>query len=419
MEAQAVSSGVETYAYILNSLLLVIGGALVFWMATGFAMLEAGLVRTKNVTVILTKNIGIMALSSVVYYLVGWSVMYGGLAGFADLWSYGAISGAADAQYPMQIDFFFQVMFCATAASIVSGTLAERVKLMPFFLFAIVLSGVIYPIVGSWTWGGGWLGDAEGWVARVFGAAFSDFAGSTIVHGVGGWAALAGALLLGARRGKYTEYGVRPIPGNNLPLATLGTFCLWFGWFGFNGASQLSMSSREDVEAIALVLTSTHLGGCAGAVAAGLLSRAIYKKIDLTFVLNGALAGLVSVTAGPNIALWVSLLEGVVGGILVVLAVPFFDRLKIDDPVGALSVHLVAGVWGTLAVGIFSARAAFLAQLVGVLAIGAFVFAASAILWYILKLSVGIRLAERDEHHGADIVETGLEAYPEFIKNAK
>jgi Amt family ammonium transporter len=407
--------------YILNVFLLIFGGALVFWMATGFAMLESGLVRTKNVTVILTKNVGIMALGSVIYFLIGYDIMYGHGV-FGQLFASGAVTGDEGSDYGLHTDFFFQVMFAATAASIVSGTVAERIKLVPFFIFTIVLVAVIYPVVGNWTWGGTFLGyDGEdSWIVNNLGSTFSDFAGSTIVHSTGGWAALAGALLLGARIGKYTPEGkVRPIPGSNLPLATLGTFCLWLGWFGFNGASELALASKGNADNLALVCASTHLGASFGAVAAAILSKIIYRKIDLTFVLNGTLAGLVAVTAGPNISLWVGALEGAIGGVLVVLAVPLFDKLKIDDPVGALSVHLVAGIWGTLAVGIFNAEVSFLAQLFGVVVIGAFVFVVSGIVWYILKLITGIRVSQKEEHEGTDLSETGLEAYPEFLKNAK
>ncbi|MDR0747297.1 MAG: ammonium transporter, partial [Helicobacteraceae bacterium] len=296
--------------YLLSVFLLIVGGALVFWMATGFAMLESGLVRTKNVTVILTKNVGIMALGSVVYFLIGYDIMYGHGV-FGQLFAFGAVAGDEGSDYGLHTDFFFQVMFAATAASIVSGTVAERIKLIPFFAFTLILVAVIYPIVGNWTWGGTFLGNGgetnadvyiEGtsWMVDTLGSAFSDFAGSTIVHSTGGWAALAGALLLGARAGKYGPDGkVRPIPGSNLPLATLGTFCLWLGWFGFNGASELALATKGNADNIALVCASTHLGASAGAVAAAILSKIIYKKIDLTFVLNGTLAGLVAVTAGP------------------------------------------------------------------------------------------------------------------------
>ncbi|MDR2638834.1 MAG: ammonium transporter [Helicobacteraceae bacterium] len=418
METETAAIASDT-GYLLSVFLLIFGGALVFWMAAGFAMLESGLVRSKNVTVILTKNVGIMALGSVVYFLIGYDIMYGHGV-FGQLFASGPVAGDEGSDYGLHTDFFFQVMFAATAASIVSGTVAERSKLIPFFIFTLILVAIIYPIVGNWTWGGTFLGGDDSWTAKTFGSAFSDFAGSTIVHSTGGWAALAGALLLGARAGKYGPDGkVRPIPGSNLTLATLGTFCLWLGWFGFNGASELALATNANADNIALVCASTHLGASAGAVAAAILSKIIYKKIDLTFVLNGTLAGLVAVTAGPNIALWVGALEGAVGGILVVLAVPLFDKLKIDDPVGALSVHLVAGIWGTLAVGIFNPEAKFLAQLFGVVVVGAFVFVVSGIIWYILKLALGIRVSQKEEHEGTDLSETGLEAYPEFVKNAK
>ena len=394
--------------YILNSFLLIFGGVLVMWMAAGFAMLEAGMTRTKNTTVILTKNMGILSISSVVYFLIGFNVMYGGMSGLM-FGGMGADYASGD-DFGIGADFFFQVMFVATAASIISGTVAERMKVVPFFIFVAILAAVIYPMQGSWTWGGGWLDDMG----------FSDFAGSTIVHSVGGWAALAAVLLLGARAGKYGPDGrVRALPASNLPLATLGTFILWMGWFGFNGGSQLAMGTAADVDAVALIMASTHIGASAGAVAALILTKILYKKIDLTFVLNGALAGLVSVTAGPDLGIGIALIEGAVGGVLVVLAVSLFDKLRLDDPVGALSVHLVAGIWGTLAVGIFSPDVSIVTQLIGIVAIGAFVFVASGIVWYILKLTMGIRVSEKEEHEGLDLHETGLEAYPEFIKNAK
>jgi Amt family ammonium transporter len=394
--------------YILNSFLLIFGGVLVMWMAAGFAMLEAGLTRTKNTAVILTKNMGILSISSVVYFLIGFNVMYGGMSGLMFGGMGSDFAGGGD--YGIGADFFFQVMFVATAASIISGTVAERMKVLPFFIFVAVLAAFIYPMQGAWTWGGGWLAEQG----------FSDFAGSTIVHSVGGWAALAAVLLLGARAGKYTKEGrVRALPGSNLPLATLGTFILWMGWFGFNGGSQLAMGTAADVDAVAMIMASTHIGASAGAVAALILTKVLYKKIDLTFVLNGALAGLVSVTAGPDLGIGVALIEGAIGGVLVILAVSFFDKLRIDDPVGALSVHLVAGIWGTLAVGIFNSEVSIVSQLIGIVSIGAFVFVASGIVWYILKLTMGIRVSEKEEHEGLDLHETGLEAYPEFIKNAK
>lgn len=393
--------------YILDGFLFIFSGVLVMWMAAGFAMLEAGLTRTKNNATVLTKNVALFAISCIMFYFVGYNAMYG--EGNSFIGSLAIFSGetAADAAYPAFSDFFFQVMFVATAASVISGTVAERMKLWPFLIFVVVLSSFIYPIQGHWTWGGSELGGLI--------AGFSDFAGSTIVHSVGGWAALAAVLILGARKGKYSKTGaVRPIPGSNLPLATLGTFILWMGWFGFNGGSQLAMGSKADIEGIAMVVADTNMAAAAGAIAAALLTQLIYKKVDLTMVLNGALAGLVSCTAGPDLGMVVAFIEGIVGGALVVFAVPLWDKLKIDDPVGALSVHLVAGIWGTIAVGIFNPEVTVLAQVKGVVVIGAFVFVSSFIVWKILDLVAGIRVDEETEVNGLDIHETGLEAYPEF-----
>jgi len=393
--------------YILDGFLFIFSGVLVMWMAAGFAMLEAGLTRTKNNATVLTKNIALFAISCIMFYFVGYNAMYGEGNAFIGGISLVSFDNAADATYPAAADFFFQVMFVATAASVISGTVAERMKLWPFLIFVVILSGFIYPIQGHWTWGGTELGGLI--------AGFSDFAGSTIVHSVGGWAALAGVLILGARKGKYGKNGqVRPIPGSNLTLATLGTFILWMGWFGFNGGSQLAMGSKADIDGIAMVVADTNMAAAAGALAAAILTQLIYRKVDLTMVLNGALAGLVSVTAGPDLGMVVSFIEGIVGGALVVFAVPFFDKLKIDDPVGALSVHLVAGIWGTLAVGIFNPDVAVFAQLKGIVVIGAFVFVTSFIVWKILDMVIGIRVDEETEVNGLDITETGLEAYPEF-----
>ncbi len=395
--------------YILDGFLFVFSGVLVMWMAAGFAMLESGLTRSKNNATVLTKNIALFAISCIMYYFIGYNLMYGEGSSFMGSFSTISMENAADASYPAAADFFFQVMFVATAASVISGTVAERMKLWPFLIFVVVLSGLIYPIQGHWTWGGSELGGLI--------AGFSDFAGSTIVHSVGGWAALAGVLILGARKGKYTKDGkVRPIPGSNLTLATLGTFILWMGWFGFNGGSQLALGSKADIDGIALVVADTNMAACAGAIMAALLTQLLYKKVDLTMVLNGALAGLVSVTAGPDLGMLVSFIEGIVGGALVVFAVPFFDKLRIDDPVGALSVHLVAGIWGTLAVGIFNPEVTLLAQIKGIVVIGAFVFVVSFIVWKILDLVVGLRVDEETEITGLDIHETGLECYPEFKK---
>ncbi len=400
--------------YILNSLLFLIGGFLVMWMAAGFCMLEAGLVRTKNVATMCVKNVGLYALAGILYFLVGYNLMYsgvdGGFIGSLSLW--GASETAAtevinvEAGYSSASDWFFQMVFVATAASIVSGTLAERIKLFPFFAFVIILTGFIYPIQGAWTWGAGWLSELG----------FSDFAGSTIVHSVGGWAALTGAIILGARKGKYDLNGnVRPIPGSSLTLATLGTFILWLGWFGFNGASQLALGSAIDATAVSQIFANTNMAAAGGVVSALIMTKLLYKKVDLTMVLNGALAGLVSITADPlSPTIGQAILIGSVGGALIVFAVPLLDKFKIDDVVGAIPVHLVCGIWGTLAVPLTNADATFANQLIGILAIGAFVSVASAIAWYGLKYTVGIRMSEEDEAKGGDLAELGMEAYPEF-----
>jgi ammonium transporter, Amt family len=393
--------------YILDGFLFVFAGILVMWMAAGFAMLEAGLTRSKNNVVVLTKNISLFALACIMYYFVGYNFMYG--EGNAFIGSGAMLSGVTseDLGYPVMADFFFQVVFVATAASVISGSVAERMKLWPFLIFVVVLSAVIYPIQGHWSWGGSELGGLM--------AGFSDFAGSTVVHSVGGWAALAAVLIIGARKGKYGADGkVRPIPGSNLTLATLGTFILWMGWFGFNGGSQLALGSKDDIDAIASVIASTNMGAAAGAITAAILTQLIYKKVDLTMVLNGALAGLVSVTAGPDLGMNIAFIEGIVGGLLIVLAIPFFDKLRIDDPVGALSVHLVAGIWGTLAVGIFNPEVALIDQIKGIVIVGAFVFIASYVVWKILDMVMGLRVDEETEVNGLDIAETGLECYPEF-----
>ena len=394
--------------YILDGFLLIVTGALVMWMAAGFAMLEAGLVRTKNVATILVKNILIYAIASLMYFFIGYNIMYGDGGTF--MGSGAMLGGMSNTEHSLMADFFFQVVFVATAASIVSGSVAERMKLWPFLLFTIILTGFIYPIQGHM---GPWGGSLATEGALLYGA--SDFAGSTIVHAVGGFAALAGVLLLGARKGKYTKEGkVRPILGSNLPLATLGTFILWLGWFGFNGGSQLALGSRDDIDTIALVIADTNMAAAAGAITAAVLTKLLYKKVDLTMVLNGTLAGLVAVTAGPNISMLVSLVDGVVGATLVVFAVPMFDKFKIDDPVGALSVHLVGGIWGTLAVGIFNPDVSLFAQIKFIIIIGAFTFSASFAVWYALKAIMGLRISEEVEYDGADLDETGAEAYPEF-----
>ena len=404
--------------FILNTLLFLIGGFLVMWMAAGFAMLEAGLVRAKNVSTQLIKNVMLFAIAAFMYYIVGYSVMYPG-----DAWTIQGVLGAftptslepvgvtADAVNDLSYastgsDFFFQLMFCATTASIVSGTLAERIKLAPFFVFVVILTGLLYPIEASWQWGGGFLSEAG----------FSDFAGSTLVHSAGGWAALAGALILGARKGRFGKDGkVTPIPGSNMPLATLGTFILWLGWFGFNGASQLAMGTVGDAADISRIFANTNAAAAGGAIAAYVASQILFKKPDLTMVLNGALAGLVSITAEPLApGLGLATLIGAIGGVVAVIAVPMLDKLKIDDVVGAIPVHLICGIWGTLAVVLSNDEASLGAQVYGILAVGVFVFVASAIVWFILKATMGIRVSEEVEIDGLDSHELGIQAYPEF-----
>ena len=403
--------------YILNSFLMLFGGILVFWMAAGFAMLEAGFVRTKNVSMQLLKNVTMYSLACLAYYVIGYMIMYPGDAwmvdgiigaiGIAVLEPVGLAAEAADLTYAtVSSDFFFQVMFCATAASIVSGTVAERIKLLPFLIFVAVLTALVYPIQASWKWGGGFL-DQMG---------FLDFAGSTVVHSVGGWAALAGAIILGARKGKYNPDGtVRAIPGSNMPLAVLGMFILWMGWYGFNGASQLAMGTVGDIADVGRVMANTNAGAIGGALAAAALSALIYKKVDLTFVINGALAGLVSVTAEPlTPGLGTASLIGAVGGAIVVFSVPLLDRLKIDDVVGAIPVHLFAGIWGTIAVVFTNPDANIGVQLIAILTVGVFVFGISLVVWGILKAIMGLRPSAEDEDLGLDVAEVGVEAYPEF-----
>jgi len=396
--------------YILTSFLMLFAGTLVMWMAAGFAMLEAGLTRTKNGVVILLKNILLYSIASIMFYFVGYNLMYGGEGAFIGDLGF-ALDGITYSDHSLMADFFFQVVFVATAASVISGVVAERIKIWPFLIFVAFLTSFIYPIQGHWSWGGSALGG--------FMEGFSDFAGSSVVHSVGGWAALAGVLLLGARKGKYTKNGgVRPIPGSSLPLATLGTFILWLGWFGFNGGSVLAMGTKDDVDSIAGVFAATNMAASFGGMTAALVTQLLYKKVDLTMVLNGALAGLVAVTAGPDLGMLAASIDGIVAGILVVFSVSFFDKIRIDDPVGALSVHLVNGIWGTLAVAIWNPEVTFLMQIKGVVMIGAFTFITSYILWYILKITIGIRVAPEHEEDGVDLHETGLEAYPEFSRNS-
>ncbi|MBR9843930.1 MAG: ammonium transporter [Rhodobacteraceae bacterium] len=407
--------------FILNSLLFLVGGFLVFFMAAGFAMLEAGLVRSKNVTMQLTKNVVLFGLASIFYYLIGYNLMYplgtwsvegvlSGVWGPGVLEAVGVTADAADdySYASTGSDFFFQLMFCAATASIVSGTLAERIKLWPFLIFTIILTSIIYPLTASWTWGGGFVGEAG----------FSDFAGSTIVHSVGGWAALTGALILGPRIGKYKDGKTVPMPGSNLALATLGTFILWLGWFGFNGGSQLAMGSVGDVADVSRIFSNTNAAAAGGAVAAMILTQILYKKPDLTMILNGALAGLVSITAEPLApSLGLATIIGMIGGVIVVFAVPFLDKLKIDDVVGAIPVHLIAGIWGTLAVVLSNGDATIGAQLYGIVVIGGATVILSGIVWFILKATMGIRVSEEEEINGLDMAELGMEAYPEFTNS--
>ena len=413
-------------AYVFNTFSFLIHGFLVMFMAAGFAMLESGLVRAKNTATICLKNIALYSLAGIAFYLIGYNVMYtdvpeGGYMGAftflynpsgdelalinADEATPDMVNKVIEGGYSVPSDWFFQMVFVATAASIVSGTVAERIKVWPFLIFVLILAAVIYPIQASWVWGGGWL-DAMG---------FTDFAGSTLVHSTGGWAALTGAIILGARSGKYGPDGsVKALPGANIPLATLGTFILWFGWFGFNGGSQLALGSALDATAMSIVYVNTNLAAAAGVIIAMILSQISYGKVDVSLALNGAIGGLVAITAGPDLQNhFIALIVGGVGGALVVIAVPLIDKLKVDDVVGAISAHLVAGIWGTLCVGIFGAGS-IITQLIGIVAIGLFVSITSAVVWLALKSTIGLRVNEEDEAVGLDKVECGMEAYPEF-----
>ncbi|TVO77015.1 ammonium transporter [Sedimenticola selenatireducens] len=410
--------------YALDTFYFLVSGALVMWMAAGFAMLEAGLVRAKNTAEILTKNVALYAIACIMYMLMGYGIMYpeggnGVIPSFDFSFMLGGDNDPAavlkqDAAgwydgdyYSGMSDFFFQVVFVATAMSIVSGAVAERMKLWSFLMFAVVMTGFIYPMQGYWKWGGGFLD----------GLGFQDFAGSGVVHLAGASAALAGVLLLGARKGKYGPDGqIRAIPGANMPMATLGTFILWMGWFGFNGGSELILSNVGEANSVAAVFVNTNAAAAGGVVAALLTARAIFGKADLTMTLNGALAGLVAITAEPLAPspIWATAV-GIIGGVLVVFAILSLDKLKIDDPVGAISVHGVVGMWGLLAVPFSNADATFGAQLTGLLVIFGWVFAASFLVWMIIKATVGIRVSEQEEYEGVDISECGLEAYPEFV----
>jgi Amt family ammonium transporter len=411
--------------YAMDTFYFLVCGALVMWMAAGFAMLEAGLVRAKNTTEILTKNVALFAVASTMYLICGYNFMYGGgwfLSGVetvATLDVEAALAASAengfggDSVYSGASDFFFQVVFVATAMSIVSGAVAERMKLFAFLVFAVIMTGLIYPIEGGWTWGGN----------SVFGLYelnYSDYAGSGIVHMAGAAAALAGVLVLGARKGKYGPNGeVNAIPGANLPLATLGTFILWLGWFGFNGGSTLKLGGIEVANEVANVFLNTNAAAAGGLIAALLVARLLFGKADLTMALNGALAGLVAITAEPADPSGLSAtLIGAVGGALVVFSIVALDKLKIDDPVGAISVHGVVGLWGIFAVLITDAEATFMGQLIGALTIFGWVFGTSLVTWLIIKKVMGIRVSEEEEYEGVDLSECGMEAYPEFTKAA-
>jgi len=415
--------------YAIDTFYFLVMGALVMWMAAGFAMLESGLVRAKNTTEILTKNVVLYAIACTAYLFVGYEIMYGGGYFLKDI----ALDGAANADaltatvlaesakagfdgsavYSNAADFFFQVVFVATAMSIVSGAVAERMKLWAFMLFAVVMTAYIYPMEGNWTWGGG---TVFGMYSLGDGFAFSDFAGSGIVHLAGAAAALAGVLLLGPRKGKYGPDGqVNAIPGANLPMAALGTLILWLGWFGFNGGSVLKLGDIANANAVAMVFVNTNAAAAGGVIAALIVARLLFGKADLTMALNGALAGLVAITAGPDTPTpLVATLIGAVGGVLVVFSILTIDKLKIDDPVGAISVHGVCGMWGLMAVPLTKAGATFTGQFVGLLTIFVWVFVVSFITWYVIKMVMGIRVSEEEEFEGTDLSECGMEAYPEF-----
>ena len=416
-----VSGDLAQLAYALDTFYFLLSGALVMWMAAGFAMLEAGIVRAKNTTEILTKDVLLYAIACVMYLIIGYNLMY-----INDSWSgvipdlgfligdentaEAVIAGGDDAPYySARSDFFFQVVFVATGMSIISGAVAERMKLIAFLLFAVVFTGFIYPIQGSWSWGGGFLSEAG----------FSDFAGSGIVHMCGASAALAGVVVLGARKGKYGPNGeINAIPGANMPLATLGTFILWLGWFGFNGGSELMVSNVDEANAVAQVFLNTNMAAAGGAIAAAIVAKLLFGKMDLSMALNGALAGLVAITADPlSPTAQMATVIGAIGGVLVVFSILSLDRLKIDDPVGAISVHGVVGIWGLLAVLLSNGDATFGGQILGIVSIFAFTFVASLVVWTILKMVMGIRVTEEEEYLGLDVVDCGIEAYPEFKRS--
>lgn len=410
--------------FIFNTLLFLIGGFLVMFMAAGFTCLEAGMVRSTGASTICLKNIALYSIASLMYLLIGYNLMYTNVAGEyfgsfgvwhgTDLNETIDLSGnfiAMESTYAAASGWFFQMVFVATAASIVSGTIAERVKLWPFLIFCAVLTGIIYPIAGSWKWGAGWLD----------GLGFSDFAGSTIVHSVGGWAALVAVLMVGPRKGRFTNDGRSiPMPASSIPLATIGTFILWFGWFGFNGASQLAMGSALDASSIANIFVNTNMAACGGVLATMIITQFLYKKVDTTLALNGALAGLVSITADP---LTPTPLEataiGAVGGVLMIFATALLDRKQIDDVVGAIPVHLVCGIWGTIAVPLTNPMANFQTQAIGIAAYGFFTIVASYSTWLIIRKLFGMRITDEMEAMGIDMAEVGLDAYPDFIRASK
>ncbi len=400
-------------SFVFNTLLFCIGGFLVMWMAAGFTMLEAGLVRSKNTVVICIKNVGLFSIAGVAYYLIGYNLMYagvdGGYLGSFSIWSsgIGSDSDLVGQDYSPASDWFFQMVFVATTASIVSGALAERVLIWPFFAFVVILTAILYPISGSWQWGGGWLSEMG----------FSDFAGSTIVHSVGGWAALTGAILLGARKGKFDSKGnAVTMPGQSIPTATLGVWILWLGWFGFNGASQLALGSYADANAVASIFANTTMAAAGGVIAPMVLSRIVEGKTNIGATLNGAIAGLVSITAEPlTPSIGQAIIIGGIGGILCMYGMKLLDKLKIDDVVGAIPAHLVAGIWGTLIVPFTNADTSYGTQIIGILAFGIFTVVCSSIVWSILKVSVGIRASEEDEEYGLDLTETGTSGYPEYV----
>ena len=386
--------------YVINSFFLLFSAVLIILMAPGFAMLEAGLVRTKNVVTVLTGNVMLYAVTSFVFLLWGYNLMFGGSGFFLD-----GVASAGD--FSMLAFFFFQMAFVSKTVSIMSGGVSERIKILPFMLFAVIMAGFIYPLVGNWIWGGGFLKEMH------------DLAGSTVIHSVGGWAVLAAIIVLGPRKGKYTKDGqIRPIPASNIPLVTLGALLLWIGWFGFNGGSAFEIASKDNADLVSTIIINTNTAGIVGAIVAALLVYMQYKKLDVTMILNGALGGLVAITAGADVVgLWEPIIIGAVGGALVVFAVPMFDRMKIDDPVGAISVHLVNGIWGTIAVALFNSDYSLMTQLKGIAVVAIFVFPVTYITIFVIKNFFGLRCEDECEYNGLDFDECGVESYPEFVKS--